>query len=118
MQLSLSMTRVLGTACGNRQKIALRTVRPCSYSLMIFLGHLVSHTPHPVHFSGSTYRGCCLTLTLKLPGAPSTAITSESVSTSMFRCRPTSTILGEIIHMEQSPVGKVLSSITMVPPMV
>src|SRR5512135_2262874 len=34
----------------------------------------------------------------------------------MFRCLPASTIFGEIIHMEQSPVGKVLSSMTIVPP--
>jgi len=35
----------------------------------------------------------------------------------MFRCRPTSTSLGEIIHMAQSLVGKVLSSLAIIPPM-
>jgi hypothetical protein len=35
----------------------------------------------------------------------------------MFGCRPTSTSLGERIHMEQSLVGKVLSSWAMWPPM-
>jgi len=45
------------------------------------------------------------------------AVISERVSNSMFRCRPTSTSLGEIIHIEQSLVGKVLSSWAMAPPM-
>ena len=34
----------------------------------------------------------------------------------MFGCRPTSTSFGERIHMEQSLVGKVLSSWAMWPP--
>ena len=37
-------------------------------------------------------------------------LTSERVSSSMFMCRPTSTSLGERIHMAQSLVGKVLSN--------
>ena len=41
---------------------------------------------------------------------PSMDVTSERVRSSMFICRPTSTSLGDIIHMEQSFVGKVLSS--------
>ena len=35
----------------------------------------------------------------------------------MFGCRPTSTSLGASIHMEQSLVGKVLSSWAIWPPM-
>lgn len=35
----------------------------------------------------------------------------------IFKCRPTSTSLGEIIHMEQSLVGNVLSSSLITPPM-
>ena len=34
----------------------------------------------------------------------------------MFRCRPTSTSLGEIIHIAHSFVGKVLSSCAITPP--
>ena len=55
--------------------------------------------------------------TVKLPASPSMAVTEARVRSSMFRCRPTSTSLGEIIHMEQSLVGKVLSSCAMEPPM-
>jgi Zn-dependent M28 family amino/carboxypeptidase len=36
----------------------------------------------------------------------------------MFRCRPAATIFGEIMHIAQSPVGKVLSSEDIVPPIV
>ena len=46
-----------------------------------------------------------------------TRSTSVYVRTSMFGCRPTSTSLGARIHMEQSLVGKVLSSCAMWPPM-
>jgi hypothetical protein len=34
----------------------------------------------------------------------------------MFRWRPAATIFGEIMHIAQSPVGKVLSSEDIVPP--
>jgi len=56
-------------------------------------------------------------VTSKLPASPDTLWTSESVSSSMFMCRPTSTSFGEIIHMAHSLVGKVLSSWAIVPPM-
>ena len=55
--------------------------------------------------------------TEKLPASPLISVISERVSSEMFMCRPTSTSLGEIIHMEQSLVGNVLSSWAMVPPM-
>ena len=115
-QLFASMARVFGTAWGKREKIALRWPSCWSNSLGTFLGHFASQSPHPVHFVGSTYRGAILTLTVKSPAWPETDVTSASVWILMLRCRPTSTILGEIMHMAQSPVGKVLSSITMVPP--
>ena len=54
---------------------------------------------------------------MKSPFSPSTLSTSVYVRISIFGCRPTSTSLGESIHMEQSLVGKVLSSWAMCPPM-
>src|SRR5215471_2165133 len=111
-----SMARVFGTAWGKREKMAFLWPSCCSNSLGTFLGHLASQSPQPVHFDWSTYRAAFLTLTLKSPAWPDTEVTSDRVCMSILRWRPTSTILGEIMHMEQSPVGKVLSSMTMVPP--
>ena len=56
-------------------------------------------------------------MTLKFPFTPETLSTSAQVIRLMFGCRPTSTSLGEIIHMAQSLVGKVLSSSLITPPM-
>src|SRR3990172_4634737 len=84
-QFFASMALVFGTACGNREKIALRVVSFCSNSLVTFLGHLTSQSPHPVHFTGSTYRGACLTLTIKSPGLPETDTTSARVWMSILR---------------------------------
>ena len=56
-------------------------------------------------------------VTLKSPASPSTLSTSVNVRISIFGCRPTSTSLGERIHIEQSLVGKVLSSWAIWPPM-
>ncbi len=53
---------------------------------------------------------------MKFPASPVTFWTSVSVLSSMFRCRPTSTSLGEMIHIAQSQVGKVLSNCDMTPP--
>jgi hypothetical protein len=58
-----------------------------------------------------------LILTVKFPISPETSTTSDRVSRLTFRCRPTSTSLGEMIHIAQSLVGKVLSSWDMTPPM-
>jgi len=55
-------------------------------------------------------------LTSKFPSSPEMLSTSERVKSSIFICRPTSTSLGEIIHMAQSLVGKVLSSWDIIPP--
>jgi hypothetical protein len=54
---------------------------------------------------------------LKFPLTPERFSISAHVIRLMFRCRPTSTSLGEIIHMAQSLVGKVLSSSLITPPM-
>ena len=43
-------------------------------------------------------------------------MSSELVTISMFRCLPASTSLGARVHIEQSLVGKVLSSWAMWPP--
>jgi hypothetical protein len=56
-------------------------------------------------------------VTLKFPSVPSTLSTSAQVIRLMLRCRPTSTSLGEIIHIAQSLVGNVLSSSLITPPM-
>ena len=53
----------------------------------------------------------------KSPWVPVIPLTSARVINSMFSCRPTSTSLGARIHIEQSLVGKVLSSWDMTPPM-
>ena len=53
---------------------------------------------------------------VKLPGSPVRDMSSVLVRSSMLRCRPTSTSLGEIIHMAQSLVGNVLSSCDIIPP--
>jgi len=55
-------------------------------------------------------------VTVKLPGSPEIFWISVRVCSSMLLCRPTSTSFGEIIHMEQSLVGKVLSNCAMAPP--
>ena len=65
----------------------------------------------------STHRFFFLTVTVKLPGSPLTFSRSALVIISMFRCRPTPTSLGPMVHMAQSFVGKILSSWTMPPPM-
>ena len=57
-----------------------------------------------------------MTLTWKFPFSPLMVSTSASVMRLMLMCRPTSTSLGEIIHMAHSLVGKVLSSWAMIPP--
>jgi len=55
--------------------------------------------------------------TSKLPALPLISPISLRVFSSMFKCRPTSTSFGEIIHMAQSLVGNVLSNWDMAPPM-
>jgi len=87
------------------------------YTSMALMGQWEAHSPQPVQAWGSMYRGLDLTVTSKLPCSPSTDSISLLVRKSMFMCRPTSTSTGEMIHMAQSLVGKVLSSQDIIPPM-
>jgi hypothetical protein len=81
-------------------------------------GQCLAQSPHPVHASISMYRGFFVSVTLKLPGSPSILLISLSGFRFIFLCRPTSTSLGEITHMVQSLVGKVLSRRAIRPPIV
>ncbi len=80
-------------------------------------GQLSTQIPQPVQRSARMLRARLRIRTLRSPGGPSTDSRSAYVINSMFGCRPTSTSLGEMIHMAQSWVGKVLSSWAMAPPM-
>jgi hypothetical protein len=106
----LVMPNAPGIACGYCLKIALRSERPSSYSLERVMGQTFAHSPQLVHLERSTNLGFWLTFAVKFPGSPSRSSSSALVRSSMFRCRPTSTSLGEITHIAQSLVGNVLSS--------
>src|SRR4030042_4017868 len=80
-------------------------------------GQYSTQVVQPVHLSSRIYLGFLVSVTLKFPASPSTRSTSVYVKTSMLGCRPTSTSLGASIQMEQSLVGKVLSSWAIWPPM-
>ena len=80
-------------------------------------GQYSTQDVQPVHLSSIMYLGFFVRLTLKSPASPFTLSTSVRVRISMLGCRPTSTSLGASIHIEQSLVGKVLSSWAMWPPM-
>jgi len=84
---------------------------------MFVTGQFSTQLPQPVQRSILILRGRFLTFTLKFPADPSTDSRSAYVIISIFRCRPTSTSFGEIIHMAQSLVGNVLSSWAITPPM-
>jgi hypothetical protein len=88
-----------------------------SYSLGRRMGQTSAQSPQPVHFAGSMNRGCLWIWTLKRPASPSMDSTWEQVISSILLCRPTSTSTGEMIHIAQSLVGKVLSNWAMTPPM-
>lgn len=79
-------------------------------------GQFSTQAPQPVHKSILMLRARLRTFTLKFPGSPRTSSKSAYVINSMFKCRPTSTSTGEMIHIAQSLVGKVLSSWDMTPP--
>src|SRR4030042_2692628 len=115
--LSLSTVYFRGTACGNGMYIAFLWPNPRSNSLSILTGQTSAHRPHPTHLSSCTYLALRLTLTSKLPMNPLTSSTSEYESNVMFGFLESSTILGASMHIAQSPVGKVLSSCAMTPPM-
>ena len=106
-----------GIACSYCLKIAFRGARPWLCSLGISTGQTAVHSPHDVHFNKSTNLGFSFTRAIKFPSSPSSSSRSVFVNNSIFRCRPTSTSLGEITHMVQSLVGNVLSSCAIIPPM-
>src|SRR5450759_2485062 len=81
-------------------------------------GQYSMHVVHPVHLSSSMYLGFRVSVTVKLPALPFTSATSVYVSISMFGCRSHSMNFGDSMHIEQSLVGKVLSSWDIFPPMV
>ncbi len=113
----LLMAKAPGMAWGYFLKTALRVDRPLSCSFGTSIGQTFVHSPQLVHFERSTYLASWRIFALKFPGSPSNSKISVPVLSSMFKCRPTSTSLGEITHMAQSLVGKVLSSWDMRPPM-
>src|SRR3972149_11024897 len=92
-----------------------RVAKPTSNSFGVVIGQTLAHSPQPEQ-SFVTYRGFFRTLTLKLPMYPLTSWTSLLVSNSMFGCLPASDILGASMQIEQSIVGKVLSSCAILPP--
>ncbi len=80
-------------------------------------GQAFMHSPHPVHFSSSMNLAFLTSLTLKPPFAALTFLTSVWVMISMLGWLSTSYIWGASMQMEQSLVGKVLSSLAIMPPM-
>ena len=117
-QASVSIANARGTACAYSIYVALRSLSPLFIVLTAATGQCLAQSPHPVQASGSMYRGFFVSVTLKSPGSPSILLISLFGFRFMFICRPTSTSLGEITHMVQSLVGKVLSSRAMRPPIV
>ena len=97
---------------------AARWLSPSLKASTALTGQERAHTPQPVHRSRSMYLGCCSTCTVKSPTWPDTPATWAQVMISILRCRPHSTSLGDRMHIEQSLVGKVLSSWDITPPMV
>src|SRR4030042_3470669 len=96
--------------------MACRTPMFLAKGFVPSMGHTAAQSAQPVHFSGSTLRVLRVTSTLKSPGEPENPVTSESTLSSMLGWRPASTSLGARMHVEQSLVGKVLSSCAIAPP--
>src|SRR3990172_159368 len=80
-------------------------------------GQYCAHVVQPVHVSSLMYRGFLVNVTLKSPASPFTVSTSVRVRSSMLGCLWHSRNFGDSMHMEQSFVGKVLSSWAILPPM-
>ena len=55
---------------------------------------------------------------MKLPGFPEMPVISAFIRSLMFGCLPAATSFGDSMHIEQSFVGKVLSSWAILPPIV
>ena len=97
--------------------MAFRIPSPSSNSFGTSIGQFSEHMPQPVHFVSSTYLGFLRTFTTKFPTDPLISCTSEYVNNSTFGWRKHSIIFGARMHIEQSIVGKVLSSCAILPPM-
>src|SRR5574342_1050025 len=82
------------------------------------IGQYSRQVVQPVQRSSFTYRGLRSSVIWKSPAWPSTASTSVYVRISMFGWRSHSMNFGDSMHIEQSLVGKVLSSCAIFPPMV
>src|SRR5208337_973365 len=97
--------------------MALLEERPELNSSGRTTGHTSAQSPQAVQSFSDTYRAFFRILTPKLPTYPLTSITSDRVRSFILGCRPASVIFGPSIQMEQSIVGKVLSSFAIWPPM-
>ena len=107
-----------GTAWGNVRKAAVRFPNSPLNGSGTFTGHFSAHWPQVIHFSSLTYRGCFSIWARKLPGSPCRSSKRLLVIISIFAWPATWTSLGENMQVEQSLVGKVLSSRAMAPPRV
>ena len=112
-----STDTTLGTAWGKGMETSFRTPPTLpSISSGMLTGQASTHAPHPVHFSSSTYFALFISLTLNFPFTFFTFLTSVFVSISIFSWLSTSNIWGASMQIEQSFVGKVLSSRAIMPP--
>ncbi len=100
------LQRLPGMAWAYFLYAAFLSDRPSSYSLGRSTGQTLIHSPQLVHFERSIKRGSWRIRAVKRPALPLRSKSSVFVRSSIFRCRPTSTSFGEIIHMAQSLVGK------------
>ncbi|MCJ7659725.1 MAG: hypothetical protein MUO67_11295 [Anaerolineales bacterium] len=98
-------------------KIAFLAAIPESYSLGRTTGHTFVQSPQRVHESETNLARWFID-TWKSPGLPSTLVTSASDRISILGCRSTSDIFGASMQIEQSSVGKFLSSTAIIPPIV
>ena len=89
--------------------MAFRGIKPASNSLGTLTGQRFVHSPQAEQLD-PTNLGCFVIRTLKLPGDPSTAVTSAKLMIYMFGCWKAYTIFGVRMHCEQSRVGKILLS--------
>jgi hypothetical protein len=101
----------------------LRVVYMDGLILRYFLIKWIGVFDRAVFYAGSTTRAFPSSILafgqayLEVSYLPIYTVHFSIGETSIFGCRPTSTSLGERIHMEQSLVGKVLSSWAIWPPM-
>ena len=104
-------------AWGKWRKMALRWLSPWLKSAGTSTGQTLTHSPQPEQMSSSMKRGCLTTFAWKSPGWPESSVSSARLMISMLGSDATSISLGEIMQVEQSLVGKVLSNWAITPPM-